>query len=615
VLTDAQILGLADMGRRVEAHFGTPQDIEWAIVADQVYLLQSRPITSLYPIDGLQSPDDSLHIYFSGGHQQMMTNAMAPLSLSSIKVLIPVGHGQNEIESVHVGTPGGRLYLDVTQPLRHPILRKVIFGMLAQFDALAPQTLQMAMQRPEFQRPPDISLSLAMIRGIVGLVYQIMYALWWKDLSGSVRFVDGLVAQQIKDVETKLSETPVGKERIQAILQILPSLLFVVLRWAPLFAAGEAAKRFLVRLGRGWADPADLEAVSLGLAGNVVTDMNLAVGDLADTARQSPQLVTFFEQLGDDSQVWLAQAAKLQGSALFFQAWERFLADYGARGPSEIDIQARRWYEEPLPLLQVIASYLQKEAGNHRVQHQKLAAARETAVSKLLTHANHGIGGWLRKKVVKRLIHVIHHGGVLREHHKFMLIQNLRTIKEALQETAVHLTHTQKLTHPDDIWYLTWPELLAIWDEEGKRFAEQIPSRRADLVRFQKLTPPMVITSDGEIPIVQYHVADAPPDALVGNPVSSGVVEGMVRVIHDPQTETLNPGEILVAPFTDPGWTPLFINANGLILEVGGNLTHGSVVAREYGIPAVVGVREATKTLQTGQWVRIDGNRGIIEIL
>ncbi len=115
--------------------------------------------------------------------------------------------------------------------------------------------------------------------------------------------------------------------------------------------------------------------------------------------------------------------------------------------------------------------------------------------------------------------------------------------------------------------------------------------------------------------MVKYQVADAPPGALVGNPVSAGVVEGPVRVIRDPQTETLNPGEILVAPFTDPGWTPLFINAGGLIMEVGGIMTHGSVVAREYGIPAVVGVREATKILQTGQQVRMDGNRGVIEIL
>ncbi len=387
------------------------------------------------------------------------------------------------------------------------------------------------------------------------------------------------------------------------------------LKWAPLFAAGEIAKRLLVRLGRGWADPADLEAVSLGLPGNVVTDMNLALGDLADTARSAPQLAAFFETLGDDSQTWLAQAAQIEDSGPFFQEWDLFMDKYGARGSAEIDIQTLHWYEEPLPLLQVIAGYLQKEPGSQRAQHQKLAAARETAVSHLIVQSNHGLFGWLRTRVVKRLIYVITHCSVLREHHKFMMVQVMRIIKEVLQETAVVLTNTHKLTQPNDIWYLTWPELLAIWDDDAMQTAKCVPARRADLIRFQKMTPPMVITSDGETPIVKYHVADAPPGALVGNPVSAGIVEGTVRVIHDPQTETLNVGEILVAPFTDPGWTPLFINAGGLIMEVGGNLTHGSVVAREYSIPAVVGVCDATSLLQTGQQVRIDGNRGIIEIL
>ncbi len=242
-------------------------------------------------------------------------------------------------------------------------------------------------------------------------------------------------------------------------------------------------------LGRSWADPADLEAYSLGLPGNVVTDMNLAVGDLADLARRSPQLVAFFDQLGQDSQAWLAQAAEIEDSGPFFQAWDAFMAQYGARGSSEIDIQMPRWYEEPLPLLQVIASYLQKEAGSHRMQHQKLVQARETAVNRLLTAADHGPWGWLRRRLVRRLIHVVHHGSVLREHHKFMLVQIMRTIKEVLKETAVHLAEDQKLSQPDDIWFLSWPELLAIWDEDGVRDSE-IDSRPASgSGSFSKIDP------------------------------------------------------------------------------------------------------------------------------
>ncbi len=615
VLTDDQVLSLADLGGRVEAHYGSPQDIEWAIAEEQIYLLQARPITALYPIEGLSSPDDSLHIYFSAGHQQMMTNAMSPLSMSIMKCVIPGRRAQNQLESAHVYSSGGRLFMDITPALRHPILRKIVFGALAQFDALAPEGLQIAMERPEFQRPHGLSLSFPMFRGILHLVYRILSNVWWRDLTGTVRAVDNMVAQRVQDVKTELNGLPAGEAQIRAIIQRMNSLLFVVLNWAPQFIAAEIARRLMVRIGRRWADPADLEAFNLGLPGNVVTDMNLAVGDLAGVARRSPQLVVFFDQLGDNSQAWLAQAAQTEGSDPFFQAWEAFILRYGARGPSEIDIKMPRWYEEPLPLLQVIANYLQKEPGSHRAQHQMLAQARQKAVSRLLSGAHHGFWGWLRKRLVRRLIHVVHHGGVLREHHKFMMVQILRTVKEVVKKTAVQLTDTQKLSHPDDIWFLSLPELVTIWAEDAFDAAALIPARRADLARFQKMTPPLIITSDGESPVVNYHVADAPPGALVGNPVSAGVVEGTARVIRDPQKETLLPGEILVAPFTDPGWTPLFINAGGLIMEVGGMMTHGSVVAREYGIPAVVGVRAATQTLQTGQQVRIDGNRGVIEIL
>ncbi len=221
----------------------------------------------------------------------------------------------------------------------------------------------------------------------------------------------------------------------------------------------------------------------------------------------------------------------------------------------------------------------------------------------------------MQTRLLKRLIYVVYEAGGLREHHKFMAVKIFGMIKEILKKNAAQLVALKKLPQPEDIWFLTWAELLTIWDDETITWAKVVSQRRTALGRYQKMLPPMVITSDGESPVVRYQVADAPPDALVGNPVSAGVAEGIVHVIYDPQTETLKPGEILVTTFTDPGWTPLFINAGGLIMEVGGVMNHGSVVAREYGIPAIVGVRDATTILKTGQRVRIDGNRGIIEII
>lgn len=615
VLSDVQIIELVQLGTRVEQHYGTPQDIEWAIVGERLYLLQARPITSLYPIDGLKSADNGLHIYFSSGHQQMMTNVLSPLGASTMQCSVPIGRAANEIETSLGRVSGGRIYIDLTQGLRHPILKKLILGVLSQFDALAPQALQKAMQRPEFDRPHGVKISFSTIKFISRIARGVIASLFWRDLTGMADRANTIIAQDVAQSRAKLLTTPTADRQIRTIAEILPQGILPALYWIPTLMAGELAKRLVERLLGNSVNAATLEAYTLGLPGNVVTEMNLAVGDLADIARQSPELSTMFGQLGDDGRAWLAEARKINDSGAFFQAWETFIEMYGSRGSAEIDIHSPRWYEEPLPLLQVIASYLQKEVSSHRVQHQRLVTQREAAVEKLLRQAQRGLFGKLRGRVLRRLIHVVHEGSVLREHHKFLIIEKFRVIKESIKQIAAQLVADGKLAHADDIWLLSWPELLRIDDAAAQDVFSLVNERRSKQVHYQKLTPPAVITSDGETPVVRYQVADAPEGALVGNPVSAGVVEGIVHVIRDPLTETIKKGEILVAPFTDPGWTPLFINAAGLIMEVGGAMTHGSVVAREYGIPAIVGVRDATTQLQTGQRVRVDGNRGVIEVL
>jgi pyruvate,water dikinase len=615
VLSDEQILTLTDMGCRIEAHYAAPQDIEWAMADGRTFLLQARPITSLYPIDGLQSPDGTLHIYFSVGHQQNMTRAMAPLSLTYFPHLLPVEPLARRLGYPVLRASGGRLFGDITAALRHPLLRKGIFGLLAQFDALAPETLQIAMGRPEFGGPHGIHISFAGIKGVVGVLRQVWYALWRQDLTGFIDKTNALIDGFVAKTEDRLQEAPAGQAQIQAVQDALPTAFPFMLNWIPQFVAGEIAKRLLTRFGRKWLTPEEVEALTLGLPGNVVAEMNLAIGDLADLARRSPQLTAWFSHLGDDSRAWLEQAAQLEGSGPFLAAWDDFLNRYGARGPAEIDIMMPRWYEEPLPLLKIIAAHLQEEPGDHRTQQQKLVQEREAAARKLLEQAGRGLAGRLRVRPLKRLLYVMTEVGGLREHHKFMVVRMLALIKEVLKQNARLLTEDGKLGRADDLWFLTWDELMGIWDEESTDWDAQIAQRRIDLERYQKLTPPMVITSDGETPVVQYRVDDAPPGALLGNPVSPGVVEGVAHVVHDPQTDTLTPGEILVAAYTDPGWTPLFINAAGLIMEIGGAMNHGSVVAREYGIPAVVGVRGATQKLRTGQRVRVDGNRGVVEIV
>ena len=614
VLTDEEILVLADLGCRIEAHYGRPQDIEWAIAAGRMYILQARPITSLYPIEGLESPDGTLHVYFSMGHQQNMTRAMPPFSLSMFPVLAPIGR-INRFENRYIRSAGGRLFADITAPLRHRFFRRVVFAVTAQFDALAPEALRMVMQRPEFQGPHGIRFSRRGVLFLVRLMARVQYALWRENLDGFVEQTNARIERFIADLDADLRAIPPGKALVEACIDRFATLFAFFMHWIPQFMAGEAAKRILTHLGQRWLSPQEAHDLSLAIPGNVVNEMNLAIGDLADIARRIPSVRNAFAHLGDDGNAWLAQVAQYPDSAEFLQAWHAFMQRYGARGPAEIDLAMPRWWEDPLPLLHVIAAALQQPEGHHCRQHAALVQRREAALRKLMEHAGRGVLGPIRRRFIQRLVYVMLHTGGMREHHKYAAIRAFWVLKQRIKAIAATLTEQGYLAHPDDIWFLTWRELDAIWDQSPPFPQEEIERRRKALARFQKLSPPLIITSDGETPVVHYRVEDAPPGALVGNPVSPGVVEGVVHIVHDPHTETLQPGEILVARFTDPGWTPLFINAAGLILEVGGAMNHGSIVAREYGIPAVVGVRDATKKLRTGQRVRLDGNRGIIEIL
>jgi len=614
VLTDAQVLALADLGARVEAHYGAPQDIEWAIAGGKAALLQARPITSLYPIDGLQSPDGSLRVFFSLGHQQSMTRALAPLSLSTVQVLMPIGHGESATESTAIRAGGGRMYVDLTQPLRHPVLRRVLLRLLGQLDALAPEAAIQAMRHPAFRGPHGLRLSASALRSALGIARRVWLALWRRDLTGFVDRTNALMDDYIADTAAALGSLPPGRAQLQAVVEALPDVFPFFLNWVPEAGAGMAATRLLARLAQPTLPSGELEALTLGIPGNVVAEMNWAIGDLVDLVCLHPQLAELFGHLGDDGHAWLERAAQLPDSGAFMAAWDDFLSRYGARGPSEIDLHRPRWYEAPLTVLRVIAGYVHGNRGCHQALSQSLVEAREAAHEHLLAAARTGPLGRLRVRVMDRLYHAMSEVGGMREHHKFLVVRLLAVVKEILKANAAALTAAGRLTDPDDIWFLTWGELLTMWDADAD-WRGLIAGRRADLARYERLSPPLIITSEGEAPQVSFQVAGAPDGALLGNPVAPGVVEGVVRVIRDPQRETLAAGEILVTEFTDPGWTPLFINAGGLILEVGGALTHGAVVAREYGIPAVVGVREATAKLTTGQHVRLDGNRGIVEVL
>jgi pyruvate,water dikinase len=186
--------------------------------------------------------------------------------------------------------------------------------------------------------------------------------------------------------------------------------------------------------------------------------------------------------------------------------------------------------------------------------------------------------------------------------------------KQALLEEAERLVQARVLREKEDIFYLRFEELHDV--VRTKQVADQLIRQRKDEFRsYQALRPPRVLTSDGEGIAGSYRRDDLPEGALVGLAVSAGIIEGRARVILDMAEADLEPGDILVTPYTDPSWTPLFVAIKGLVTEVGGLMTHGAVIAREYGLPAVVGVEHATRLIHDGQRIRVNGTNGYVEIL
>jgi pyruvate,water dikinase len=223
-------------------------------------------------------------------------------------------------------------------------------------------------------------------------------------------------------------------------------------------------------------------------------------------------------------------------------------------------------------------------------------------------------GGKRKARKARKMVRVLRNYAGYREFNKYLLVWYLWIIKQAFLKEAEKLAQKGVIREKEDVYYLTFDELREVV-RNGNLDYDIIIQRKADYEVYQKLTPPRVITSEGEIISGEYDTGKIPPGALAGVPVSSGVIEGRARVILKQEDADVEEGDILVTKFTDPSWTPVFVSIKGLVTEVGGMMTHGAVVAREYGLPAVVGVENATGKIKDGQRIRVNGTEGYVEIL
>jgi rifampicin phosphotransferase len=594
-LTDEQIVRLAELGRRIEAHFGQPQDIEWCLVDGGFQIVQSRPITTLFPIP--ESGDRENHVYVSVGHQQMMTDPMKPLGLSFWQMTTPAPMAE----------AGGRLFVDVTQRLASPASRAGLLEALGRSDPLTGDALQTLLERDGFIRPlPD--------KGSPGPLFGGTPAPIETDpaiVTELIRRSQASIAASERDIGTKSGEALL--DFIQADIQELRRILFDPQSHQVFMSAMEAAWWLNDQLQAWLGEKNAADTLTQSVPHNVTSEMGLALLDVADVIRPHPDAVAFLHHIEDEG--FLDELAELSGGREARDAIEAWLEKYGMRCVGEIDITRPRWSERPSTLVPLILGNIKNfepGAGERRFeQGRQEASAKEQDV---LTRLRALPDGEQKSEEAKRMIDRVRTFIGYREYPKYGMVSRYFVYKQALLKEAERLVQAHVLREREDIFYLTFAELHDV--ARTNHVDDQLIRQRKDAFRsYQALTPPRVLTSDGEVVAGTYRRADVPAGALTGLPVSAGTVEGRARVILDMADADLEAGDILVTAYTDPSWTPAFVAIKGLVTEVGGLMTHGAVIAREYGLPAVVGVEHATRLIRDGQRIRVHGTDGYIEIL
>jgi len=593
VLADAQLLGLERIGRKLEAHFGQPQDIEWCLDDTGFHIVQSRPITTLFPVP--QAGDQGNHVYVSVGHQQMMTDPMRPLGLSLWQLTA----------ARPMFAAGGRLFVNIAKELASPVSRSFMLNPVGGFDPLTKDALTTLVERGGFVEaappavqgtpagpPPQSEADPAIVPELIARSQAAL-----DQLKRNIRTKSGtqLLEFILEDVQ-QMRKTNVDGKTMAAILAVVNAVSWIngkVLEWL------------------GEKNAAD--ALSQSVANNVTSEMGLALLDVADVMRQRPQVIAYLQRARDEG--FFEGLLALDGGREAHDAIRTYLDQYGMRCAGEIDITRARWSESPTTLVPIILSNIRNfeaGAGGRKFEQGKQEAAKKEQELlerlKQLPDCEHKAGE------TQRMISGLRSFAGYREHPKYAIVNRYAVYKQALLEEAERLVQAGVFSEKEDIFYVTLQELVEVVRTHTVD-PGLIRQRKAEHDHNAKLSPPRVITSDGEVIAGVYQRAGLPAGALAGLAVSAGVVEGRARVLLDMADAELEPGDILVTTFTDPSWTPLFVSIKGLVTEVGGLMTHGAVIAREYGLPAVICVKNATRLIKDGQRIRVNGTDGYVELL
>jgi rifampicin phosphotransferase len=611
ILSDAQLRELAALGSRIEEQFGRPQDIEWAIDKNRkLWIVQSRDITTLYPIPPTApTSEDDLRVYFSANVAQGVFDPFTPMGLQTFRLL-------SSAFATAIGRPvrapaagaslyaesAMRVFIDLTPALRDPFGRELPGRVMGAMEFRSQAIFTKLLEDPRLR--PRGSASRSRFRTVAAALHtgapqNALRAMLRPDATRKRVLAE--LDQGIADVG--IPET--SAERLDAYERLIltfppkffPRLVGIVIPGVLCYAL---ANRVLGARAR----PGEVQTVLRGLPYNPTTEMDLALWKIARAARDDP---ASREALNARSPAELSAHYRARGLPPVLQTeMSRFLARYGHRAIAEIDLGVKRWSEDPAHLLGAIANYLRlgDEATAPDVQFARGAREAEAMIKTLVSRL-HGP----QRVLLRFLLGRVRLLGGLREQPKFQIMRVFALGHALIAPVGAELADRGLLDTADDVFFLTLPELRRAIVGEDLR--QSVNKRREVYRREQgRRHIPRVLLSDGTD--AETELPAATDGGIRGTPASPGIARGIARVIRSPVGARLEPGEVLVAPSTDPGWTPLFLTAGALVMEMGGMMSHGAVVAREYGIPAVVGVPDATGRIATGEHITVDGSAGTV---
>lgn len=619
-ITDTQVVELARLGDRVEESFGSPQDIEWAMdAAGHAWLTQSRPITTLYPIPvrAAPPPTDDTRVFFCVSLAQGLHRPITPLGVATFRVvgagfLDLIGRRPERIVDGPAGfaVGGDRIFLDATPIVRSAVGREIMPRALDVMEARSAVVLRGLFDDPRFAVMPGSRRRF--VPRFLHLAARVRLPLVALQALVSPAAAQHRVQRLADDVRTR--RVPPGDipTRVDGVVDLIFGAMPLAPRSLPGAAVGFAMLGLAGRLLRGLAKPGDLQTVLRSVPDNVTTEMDLelwrvALAARADAASRSALESRPARELAEAFAEGILPAV-LQGGM------KGFLRRYGHRAVAEIDLGMPRWSEDPAHLFGVLSGYLRLDPDADSPERHFTDGARdaEDMVRTLIALARRR--GRLRAAAVRFCLHRARALVGMREMPKFLMITAMAEARATILRIGVELADAGRIEAPKDVAFLGFDDIKRAATGDDLRPLIRERRDRYD-IELRRRHVPRVLLSDGtELEALASASPTGEDGSLRGTPASAGIVTAPARVILDPVGAHLEPGEILVAPSTDPGWTPLFLTAGGLVMEMGGANSHGAVVAREYGIPAVVGVPGATEAIVTGMLVTVDGAGGLVAL-